>query len=261
MRAVPLALFRAWEEHSEALLREYLLVVAGGTTGYDIGDVNRGRQARILLSGAMPQGDVSDEASHVDVFLELSGDVVSGDFAMLQALLHEATRMAKDGELLTLPGLPEIISVRDWLCEQVVQQSAGATATPWDIDLADGRPVVAPAEWVGMADLPDDVAWLVGDDANHIIGSSSAARALLGWDEADIVGERIIAVIPPRLRQHHIAGFSHAIVTGNHRILGQTVAVDAWTRDGREIPVSLRLERHRGQRGRVVYVAWLEPRA
>lgn len=259
MRDVPLALFRAWEEHSEALLREYLLVVAGRGGAYDLRDVAQARQARILLSGCV--ADADSQNAHVDVLLKMADPVAASDFATLQAILDEATRMAKQGDLLTLPGLPEIIAVRNWMCDQIVAQSAGAPATAWDIELAGRGPAGELAHWPGMDDLPEDTGWLVGDDANHIIGASNVARELLGWVNEDIVGQRIMAVIPPDLRQHHIAGFSHAIVTGEHRILGQTVELNAWTYDGREVPVTLRLERKSGNRGRVVYVAWLQARS
>ena len=35
------------------------------------------------------------------------------------------------GELLIHPGLPEVVAVRDWACEQVTAQLAGTAPAPW----------------------------------------------------------------------------------------------------------------------------------
>lgn len=259
LRGVPIPLYRAWEEHSDALLREYVLIAGDETGPFDVGDVSRARQARIDLSDQIASAAVTG-ATRVDASVVVEDDAGPATFALLQALLDDAHLRAVDGELLALPGLPEIVALRNWICQQVIAQSAGGSPSPWDVDIAEHSPTAALAEWPGMADLPDDVAWIAGDDFNRIIGASPAALGLLRWDAHDIVGQRILVVIPPALRSHHIAGFSNGMVSGTYRLLDQPLEVHAWTHDGQEIPVTLTLKRHTARRGRTVFTAWLEPR-
>ena len=260
LQDLPLALFRAWEEQSEALLREYLLIVGSGDGSYGLGDVARARQARLLVSSIVGERQPDRTATHASVEVHVGDAVGATDFALLQAVLDEATRMAEAGELLTLPGLPEIISVRDWICEEVIAQAAGALPTQWDMERTRRTSAAPQAQWADMAQLPQDVAWLAGDDSNHIIGASKHALRLLGWDEAELIGQRILAVVPPPLRERHIAGFTMALVTGEHRIMGQPIPIEAWSHDGELVPITLTLERRTTGQGRTVYVAWLEPR-
>ena len=77
---------------------------------------------------------------------------------------------------------------------------------------------------------------------------------LLGWDE-DIVGQRLVAVIPPRLRDAHIASFTLQLLTGETRILDREITVAALRRDGTEIEVRLLVHRENVADGRAVFTA------
>lgn len=258
---VPVRLFRAWEEHSDALLREYVLGAAGDGYAYSLGDVARARAARNAVGELIQQACASaGKPSAVDLRFTLPTPLTPGDFSMLQAVLDDAIKLARAGEFLTLPSLPELVALRNWVCEEVVAQASGGDPTAWS-----GASVTAPesplAQWPGIAELPPTESWLVGDDHNRLIAVSDPAAELLGWDADDLVGQRILAVIPPSLREAHVAGFTHAMVTGEHTLLGHALEVHACTYDGREIPVTLTLHRHSALAGRSVYVATLEERA
>ena len=253
---------RAFEEQSEALLREYSLFALGSDPGV-LDEIATARQARESVIGAMESelAGGPEEPAQLDLQLVVGQHVSPRHFKALQELLNEATRLATAGELLALAPLPEIVSVRNWICEQVVVQSAGSQPTAWnpdDIALDVNTPL---AQWPEISVLPDDVAWVAGDDHNRIIGASPAACEMLGWQHSALVGQRIVKVIPPELREAHVAGFTQALVSGTFRILDQPVDVAAWTQDGVAVPVTLTLQRHRAQRGRSVFVAWLEPRS
>ena len=257
LRGFPVRLFYAWEEHSDALLREYALV-AGPEHPYSLSDVSRARAARLVVSQLVryEEGEGERPAS-TNLQLTLPASVDPGDFSMLQALLEVGNDMARDGTFLTLPSLPEIMALRDWVCEQVVRQTSGEEPTPWEPDVTARRPEPPLTVWPGAAELPVDRAWLVGDGHNRIIAASGPARTLLHWDD-ELVGQRILAVIPPHLREAHIAGFTHASVTGEHHLLGQALSVTAWTRDSTEVPITLTLERQQAPAGIAIYVAWIE---
>lgn len=259
---VPVRLVEAWEQHSDALLREYAIGATGEGHPYSLHDVAGARNARIAFGNAVRAAalEQTPAAPAVDiVFDPASAELEPGDFSMLQAVLEDANTLAQNGEFLTMPSLPELVALRNWLCEEVVGQTSGREPRRWTGE-SGGTPDATLAVWPGVDDLPHDVPWLVGDDHNRIVAASDAAVRLLRWEGQDIVGQRVLVVIPPRLREAHVAGFTYAAVTGEHRLLGTPLHLEAWTHDGREVPITLTLERHRAERGRSVYVAWLAQR-
>jgi PAS domain S-box-containing protein len=101
-------------------------------------------------------------------------------------------------------------------------------------------------------------AVVAADDVNRIVAASPAALDLLGWDD-DLVGRRIVAVIPERFREAHIAAFTLHLLTGETRIIGREVAVPVLRRDGTEVPVRLHVQRESAADGHTVFVATMRP--
>ena len=107
--------------------------------------------------------------------------------------------------------------LRRWICAQVRTQLAGGEAERsrrrtrrrrrrhllvFDTAAVDGSadPVVA------------------ADDANRIVAVSDPALEILGYDDrSELVGLRIVAIIPDRYRQAHLAGFTLHFLTGRAR--------------------------------------------
>lgn len=257
LECFPSRLFTAAEEQWEALLREYALRSLGGAhQSFDADEVNRGREALNLMAEAVTATDQTAEPT--TVVLSVSQP---GDFGVLQAVLHDARRLSLAGELLMIPTLPEFAVLRNWLCEEVPAQCAGAIPTPWvSGEIADDPDGPPPVEWDDDFLPPQDVAWVVGDDHNRIVAASPAALELLGWAE-DLVGQRLLSMIPPQLREAHLAGFSRSVVSGEGALLGVPLALPALRADGSEVPVTLTLARHAARQGRHVYLGVLAPRA
>lgn len=250
-------LFAAAEEQWVAMLREYALRGMGGSAqSYGDEEVTRAGAALSDLAEAISRGAVRGQ----DVF---AGDIQllsPGDFALLQGILDEVRMLVQSGELLVLSPLQEVVNLRDWLCGEIAEQTAGAPPTPWRLEAdADGPRDTAAPEWDRSIAPSDAVAWLVGDDHNRLVAASPSALLLLGWGSGELIGQRLLAVIPHRLREAHIAGFTRSVVTGADGLLGQPLALPALTRDGREIPITLTLTRHPARAGRTVYLAVLEP--
>jgi PAS domain S-box-containing protein len=99
---------------------------------------------------------------------------------------------------------------------------------------------------------------VAADDVNRIIAVSPAARELLGWGE-DLVGRRIVAVVPERYREAHIAAFTLHVLTGERRILDREVSVPVLRRDGSEVPVWLTVRRESSADGHAVFLATMRP--
>jgi PAS domain S-box-containing protein len=279
--ALPTLLWLAAREHHDALVRELGLHIAqhgGADLPVDVPAADRARAAvsttvveaveRAQRSGAarraMPAGHpgpVHDVPEQLDLELPLPTDVVPA-FAALKQTLDAAERLAAAGLLLSRPGQPEVVAVRDWVCEQVRDQCAGAPATAWAgadqerftvVDSTAGR---RPVEW-DVAFVRDSPRGVVA--ANRIVAVSRSVADATGWAIDDLVGRRVVTLIPQRLREAHVAGFTRHLTTGEAHVLGVPLTVPVLRADGAEIMANLLVEAAPTPAGRAVYLAWLEP--
>jgi len=262
LHGFPHRLFLAAREQWEGMLREYTLRGLGASEqSYTIDEVRRAGGAVNLVAKAQAGSADAAVAGPVQVLPPVQLEVdAPGDFAVLQGILDDARRLSISGELLIFPSLPEIVSLRNWLCGEVVEQAAGAAPTSWTLHMSADEAVDAELPNWDPSILPSsDEAWLVGDDHNRIVAGSPAALTMLGWSSEELVGQRLLVVIPHHLREAHIASFTRSAVSGEAPLLGQPLSLAALTHEGHQIPITLTLTRHAARRGRFVYLARLEP--
>ena len=255
------ALVRATIEQGDALLRELALVVLGGELDdvfargwhlpqFDVGPILAAAEAAIRAGRANADLEFSLPAGSETAGLER------------MRLIDVADALARDDRLLSDPALPEIGAFRHWLYTQIAEQARGFAAQPWELpgplEPARAAAVLSATELVRIGRL--SAAAVVADDANRIIFVNAAAGELLGWSPEALVGQRLTVVIPPELREAHVAGFSRLRVTGVARILGSTLRVPALRRDGSLVDVSLTIEEVAGDRGRTAFCGVLESR-
>jgi PAS domain S-box-containing protein len=286
LRGMPPTLWLAAREHHDALLRELALYLAAEvyrtTPAPDLAAADR---ARFQISGAviaevqrareqgrarppLPEyhpGSLPEVPDAFDLTIGLSPEQ-GQDFAAMQDALDEGERLARAGRLLVHTGLPEIVAVRDWACEQVIAQLAGSPSAPWP-GADDDRFL----DQVNAADLATEHGWddavvrqaaggaVAVDDANRIISISQPLADEIGWRPEDLVGRRVIAIVPPRFREAHVAGFSRHLSTGDARAIGAALTLPVLRSDGSEVLCSFFIEAHPTPGGRQVYVAWIAP--
>ncbi len=282
---VPPTLWLAAREHHDALLRELVLhlaehdhdtdFAAAGALDLAGADLARGIISTYLMaavesaahegaSSSLPEGHPTTLRwipDAIDLNMSMPPRMAAA-FVALQDALDAAERLAGAGRLLVRPGLPEIVAVRDWVCEQVQSQVSGVPASPWpgtaqerfetsvhagvdpdwdlDVVLASGRGVVA------------------ADDANRIIGISEPLAAQLGWQPSELVGRRVVALIPPSLREAHVAGFTRHLTTGEAHALGVPLTLPVLHADGHEIRCRFLVEQAAPRGRRAVYLAWID---
>jgi PAS domain S-box-containing protein len=276
LRGFPPGLWFAARAHHDAMLREFALhLVEHGDTLPSVPDVAHADEARTLLWRSLsdeldrrgaprPPALLSELPQALDLRLEVPRRLAAG-FAALQDALDLAEQLAVADRLLVRPGLPEIIAVRDWVCEQVVAQLADVPASPWagatddrfvhvvhdreDADLGPGE----------IAQVRQSARSLVAaDEANRIVAISTPLASVLGWEPDELVGRRVVTLVPPALREAHVAGFSRHVTTGETRILGSELDLPVLHRDGRELRCRLRVECVETGRGRL-YIAEIDP--
>lgn len=71
---------------------------------------------------------------------------------------------------------------------------------------------------------------------------NAAAEVLLGAGSHQLVGRRLIAVVPPEWRLAHLAGFARFQLTGESHIIGAPVTVATLCADGTTTNVELNIE-------------------
>ena len=282
LRSMPATLWLGAVQHHDTLLRELVLHLADHQIpGVDFAAADRARAivTRRLLSAIeearrhglvrppVPDGHPTPlpwVPHHLDLVLQVDPAEAS-TFAGLQDVLDLAEALADAGELLARPGLPEVIAVRDWACEQVISQLAGATPLAWP-GTADERFEVAPAgvdvaapEEELVAVTATDACIVAADDANRIVAVSAHMAELVGWAPGDLVGRRVVVLIPPQLREAHVAGFSRHLSTGVSHIIGVPLELPVLHREGHELRCRLTLDQRTTRANRNLYLATIEP--
>lgn len=285
LRCFPPTLWLAAAEHHDAVLREFVLYAAEHETG-DAAAVPLADDARAWLASAvdagiqqardagvsprkLPTGHPSplpETPASIDVTLSVPADA-QGAFLALQDVLDAAERVAVADRLLIRPALPEIVALRDWACDQVVSQLGGVAPSAWagadqehfTVQVHDTVQDGPAHDWDGTHVRESDRGVVAADDANRIIAVSRPLAAELGWEVDDLVGRRVVALIPPALREAHVAGFSRHLHTGEAHVLGVPVRLPVLRADGSEVECDFLIEQADSDGGRPVYLAWITP--
>ncbi len=251
-------LVRATIEHGDALLRELALLALGGELddalpeGWQLPQFD----VSVVLAAAEAAGGLTK--ADLELSLPTGSDTAASERLRL---VDHADALARDGRLLSAPALPEVAVCRHWIYTQIAEQAAGFPPQPWELPerLEPARVAAAlPADELERLQRTTEPT-VVADDANRIIFVNDAAGELLGWDPEVLVGQRLTVLIPPELREAHLAGFSRLQVTGEPRILGSPVQVPAVRRDGSSVEIALTIEQVAGTGGRRAFRGGLTP--
>ncbi len=200
----------------------------------------------------------------IDVELLLSGED-GADLGVLQDVLDEAERRASAALMLSRPGLPEVIALRDWVCEQLIAQLNGQEPSPWPgtdaerfTDLHDHHDW--PADWDSSFVTQAEVGLVAADDRNRIIAISPPLARVLGWNADELVGRRVVAIVPAQYREAHVAGFTRHLTTGEAHALGVELDLPVLKADGSELVCTFLIEAHATPSGRTVYLSHITPK-
>lgn len=277
---VPLLMHWAWQQHAPTLLREHLLAVIDEEPDALEQNAAAG-EALDMLRVQVPQPDLPSDPAQLLV------DAAAPDgmadrvvvrvpparvhcFGALDRLLARAVAAAAAGELLAPPTQPEIAEMRQWLCEEVARQAAGGEPRPWSevlgehvlrLDGVPQPPHVVPerADDRVTGLLAGHRLGVVANEAGVILAVTPAVVELLGHrSEDDLVGHRLLAIIPERFRQAHVAGLTMNAATGRSVIVGHALTVPALRADGTEVPVGLHIGVRLLDEGRRLFIATLE---
>jgi PAS domain S-box-containing protein len=277
LRNVPLLMHSAWHEHAETLLREYLLARLEDDEATALIEHAAASAAMALLHDQVPRPVLPEGMESIDDLSELLTAVVGPgatltegrlhvpaatvlSFQMLNLVLDAALAFAETGRLLAAPTQPELRELRRWLCGQVASQSNGAQPSAWQQPFALAAPGtgVTDTDWDHTPVDRSTKAVVAADDTNRIIAVSPPALEALGYDDPDqLLGQRLLTLIPTRFHQGHLAGFTLYLTHGRAPLIGTTATVPFLRADGTETLLDLHIEALSVGDGRRVFVATL----
>lgn len=260
-----LELFSVWQQHASAAVRESMLM------SFSPEPSKAGKGATVVAGANDAIGALSRAESGVgfddpsgreqaDVLL-VADDGLASHFSDLRKVLERTVALARDGTMLVPPAPPEIIHFGDWVCDEVARQSDGTAPVSWrksapSTEISVGVPLV---RWDVTDIATSSDALIAADDSNRILAVSVPAGELLGWQPRELVGERIITIIPERLHESHIVGFLRFLLTGKQVMIGSSVTVPARRADGTEISIGLSIRVLPRVGGRTAFIAALSP--
>ena len=272
--SMPLLLYKAWQEHVQALLRELLLARLDEEDLEDFDSIALNAEATDALAvlaehvpaldlgrdpGELMRDMTEPSVSSPRVVVPVPRDSVP-NFGTLERAVVAALELATDGGTLTPPTQPEIQQFRTWMCRQVRRQASGLEPEPWRIDDSTPAPPGRAPGWDSRVVSGATTGRVAADESSRIVAVSPSAAELLGYDDpGELVGLRLLAMIPERYHQAHVSGFTLMQLTGRGPLLDNAVQVPARRADGSEVLVSLLVRVERGEDGSPVFVAEIQP--
>jgi PAS domain S-box-containing protein len=260
LRNLPVALYCAWQQHAAAMLREVLIAALDDSSTGVPADLAMANDAMSALSGCTSEAFALRDAGigHSDLVLSLPVSAVP-HFPVLRDVLRRCSAMSLVGQLLVPPALPEIQAVRNWVASEVMRQAAGLAPTPY-VEQPDDDFVldeIAPPALDAIRTA--GVGMIAADRSNRIVAVSRAAAELLGWEPDELEGHRLVSVIPPRLRDAHVAGFTRYLLDGTGAYFGHWIEIPALRRDGGEVRVRIFVGRAHDRHAGEYFVGTVEP--
>lgn len=257
--SLPAHLVRAALQHGDSVLRE---VALASLSGQPLAELPEWHGTSIDLSPVLDpvERSLADGRTSFDLEAVFPAGADAGARDR-RALIDLVEQLAAEGRFPTVRALPEINRVRHWLLGEIRDQAGGAEPIPWapsdDLGSTEAWVFLSDGERAQLEGLPGPV--VVADETNHIVHLDDAAVALLGWEAEDLVGRRLTTIIPPALRDAHLAAFTRYQLTRTPVIIGSSIEVPALRRDGTTVQVWLLIEPYTSADGRRGFKALLEP--
>lgn len=84
-------------------------------------------------------------------------------------------------------------------------------------------------------------AIIVTDHEGNILQWNQGAERIFGQTKEEMLGEKLLAIIPERLRELHAAGMARYFETRQPQVIGKTLELEGLRRDGSEFPIEMSL--------------------
>src|SRR5579859_2315848 len=89
-------------------------------------------------------------------------------------------------------------------------------------------------------------------------GWGPQAERTFGWPRDEAIGSELASlIVPPELRNSHRAGIARYLRTGEARVVGRVVEMEAVTRSGDRIPVEISINPPFQHQGQTLFIAFI----
>ena len=133
-------------------------------------------------------------------------------------------------------------------CGEAIGLIATELGHTWERHLVDEELAASGERFRAVADTAYD-GIVIADGAGMVSYANPAAERMFGYPHGGMAGLRLTALMPERMRDAHRSGFARFAVTGEARVIGSVVEVDALRHDGTEFPIELSLAHGRAAQG------------
>jgi PAS domain S-box-containing protein len=106
------------------------------------------------------------------------------------------------------------------------------------------------AQFQHVSESASDAIFTI-DESSTILFANAAVEAVLGYKPEELIGKKLTAIIPERLRARHEQGIRHYVETGQRNLSWAGVLLPGLHKDGREIPLEISFAEFRRMSKRV----------
>ena len=192
-----------------------------------------------------------------------------GNTFQIDFVLADATAADVPTSEQLLPGLSRRYQALEYKLERQTAFAEAVTAALYDtlhqhkdpspLQPDAGGPLskrTAEAMPTRMLDLLFD-ATITINETSEVVAFSQGAEQLFGYQSSEVVGQPLDElIIPPYLRQRHRDGLARCLHTGQTRLLGRRLEIEAMHADGHIVPIEMSVQEVQlaSQRGFTAYL-------
>jgi PAS domain S-box-containing protein len=205
------------------------------SSGYLVDEATRGEAALSAVPGAKPDILLLDD--HLP-------DMDS--FTLLENLKED--RSSKDIPVIFMTALEDAktrvkaVELGDDLITKPIESREVLARVERQVTVSKVRRALRESEAKFRSVMESAIDAIISADISGNIRSwNSAATALFGFSEEEVIGRPIEVIIPQRFRELHRTGIQRVSSGGPSRVIGKTVEVAALRKNGSEFPVELSL--------------------
>ena len=108
------------------------------------------------------------------------------------------------------------------------------------LQMAQNSLIESESRFRSVAESAND-ALITANKTGNITFWNKSAEMIFGYSEDEIIGKPLTILMPERYRNAHLKGLERFYTTGQERIMGDVVELEAVKKDGTEFPIELTL--------------------
>jgi PAS domain S-box-containing protein len=108
------------------------------------------------------------------------------------------------------------------------------------LQMAQNSLIESESRFRSVAESAND-ALITADKTGNITFWNKSAETIFGYTQEEVMGKPLTILMPERYRNAHLKGLERFYTTGQEKIMGDVVELEAVKKDGKEFPIELTL--------------------